>query len=77
MSRSIKWIIGLDAHSRICEACVTDLTGAVIKPVGFQTSAYNLIKSQAPAIGQHHRLRLPRHQRPPHSIFSRKARRIK
>lgn len=44
MQRSIKWIIGLDAHSRICEACVTDLTGVVIEPVGFQTTAYSLIK---------------------------------
>lgn len=44
MDGSIKWVIGLDAHSRICEACVMDMTGAVIKPVGFQTTAYNLIK---------------------------------
>mgnify|MGYP001604736805 CR=1 FL=1 len=44
MVGSIKWIIGLDAHSRICEACVTNMTGAVIEPVGFQTTAYNLIK---------------------------------
>ena len=44
MVRSIKWIIGLDAHSRICEACVTDLAGTVTEPVGFQTSAFNLIK---------------------------------
>lgn len=44
MVRSIKWIIGLDAHSRICEACVTDLAGAVTEPVGFQTTAFNLIK---------------------------------
>ena len=44
MSRSIKWNIGLDAHSRICEACVMDMTGAVIEAFGFQTTAYNLIK---------------------------------
>lgn len=44
MVRSIKWIIGLDAHSRSCEACVTDMAGVVTEPVGFQTSAYNLIK---------------------------------
>ena len=44
MQRSIKWVIGLDAHSRICEACVMNLDGVVIEPVGFQTTAYNLIK---------------------------------
>lgn len=44
MVGSIKWIIGLDAHSRICEACVMDLDGVIIETLGFQTTAYNLIK---------------------------------
>lgn len=44
MDRSIKSIIGLDAHSRSCEACVMDLEGAVVEPVSFPTTPFNLIK---------------------------------
>lgn len=44
MDGSIKWVIGLDAHSRICEACVMDLTRVIFEAGSFQTTPFNLIK---------------------------------
>jgi len=44
MTKEIRCVIGLDAHSRICEACVMKRDGVVVETMTFRTSQYNLIK---------------------------------
>lgn len=44
MDKEFRWIIGLDAHSRICEACVIHPNGDQVDAIKFLTSGKNLIK---------------------------------
>ena len=44
MSGSIKWIIGLDAHARSCEACAMDHAGVIVETISLRTTTYDLIK---------------------------------
>lgn len=44
MDKGFRWIVGLDAHSRFCEACILNPNGDQVNTIKFLTSGKNLIK---------------------------------